>query len=124
MPADNRDASVSSNPLLRIFGAVTEYMIDAAQRSVLYCDVMRQRGNAYLEHAAKEVPHVLDYQVELVIDGRKLDRPVNYGLVRIIPPAGMQVEPDQAPVCQWWNRAPATVLELVASKRTVRLASR
>ena len=97
MPADNRDASVSSNPLLGIFGAVTEYMIDAAQRSVLYCDVMRQRGNAYLEHAAKEVPHVLDYQVELVIDGRKLDRPVNYGLVRIIPPAGMQVDLTKRP---------------------------
>ena len=97
MPADDRDASVSSNPLLGIFGAVTEYMIDAAQRSVLYCDVMRQRGNAYLEHAAKEVPHVLDYQVELVIDGRKLDRPVNYGLVRIIPPAGMQVDLTKRP---------------------------
>ena len=44
-----------------------------------------------------EAPHVLDYQVEVIIDGRKLDRPVNYGLVRVVPPAGMQVDPTKRP---------------------------
>jgi pimeloyl-ACP methyl ester carboxylesterase len=97
MPTGDRDLSNSSNPLLGMFGAVTEYMIDAAQRSVLYCDVMRERGNAYLEQAAKEIPHVLDYQVEPVIDGRKLDRPVNYGLVRVVPPSGVQIDPVKRP---------------------------
>ena len=55
--------------------SAAEYMTDAAQRSILFCDVLRQRGNQYREHLADPVPHVLDYQVELVIDGRKLDRP-------------------------------------------------
>ena len=48
-----------------------DYMIDAAQRTILFWDVMRQRGNAYREHLAETAPHVLDYQVELVVDGRK-----------------------------------------------------
>jgi len=39
---------------------LTEYMVDAAQRTILFWDVMRQRGNAQREHAAESVPHVLD----------------------------------------------------------------
>ena len=74
-----------------------EYMIDAAQRSVLFWDVMRQRGNQYREHLAETVPHVLDYEAELVVDGRTLDRPVNYLLVRVIPPAGVEIDPKRRP---------------------------
>ena len=74
-----------------------DYMIDAAQRTILFWDVMRQRGNAYREHLAETAPHVLDYQVELVVDGRKLDRPVNYVLVRIVPPKGIEVDPKSRP---------------------------
>ena len=73
------------------------YMIDAAQRTILFWDVMRQRGNAYREHLAETAPHVLDYQVELVVDGRKLDRPVNYVLVRVVPPKGIEVDPKRRP---------------------------
>ena len=58
---------------------------------------MRQRGNSYLEHEAKTVPHVLRYQFELVIDGRTLERPVNYGLVRIVPPEGVTIDPKLRP---------------------------
>ncbi len=61
---------------LGMFTPVMDYMIDAAQRGVLFCDVMRQRGNQYRERLAETVPHVLDYEVELVVDGRTLDRPV------------------------------------------------
>ena len=39
----------ASDPL----AAATEYMVDAAQRSVLFLDVMRQRGNQYHEHMAR-----------------------------------------------------------------------
>ena len=66
-----------------IFGPAIDYGIDAAQRTVLFWDVMRQRGNQYRDHLAQTVPHVLDYEAELIIDGRTLKRPVNYGLVRI-----------------------------------------
>ncbi len=82
------------------FGALApavEYMVDAAQRSILYWDVMRQRGNQYRAHLAETVPHVLEFAFEPLMDGRALERPVNYGLVRIIPPKGVLVDPQRRP---------------------------
>jgi pimeloyl-ACP methyl ester carboxylesterase len=46
---------------------------------------------------AETVPHVLDYEVELVVDGRTLDRPVNYALARVIPPAGIEFDSKRRP---------------------------
>ena len=91
----NSQSTVSAS-----FGPLTpavEYMVDAAQRSILYWDVMRQRGNEYRAHLAETVPHVLEFAFELVMDGRGLDRPVNYGLVRIIPPKGAIIDPTRRP---------------------------
>jgi hypothetical protein len=79
------------------FASAFEYMADAAQRSVLFWDVMRQRGNQYREHLEEAVPHVLHYHVELVTDGRKLDRPVNYALARVVPPPGIELDPTLRP---------------------------
>ena len=79
------------------FAPAFEYMTDAAQRSLLFLDVMRQRGNAFREHEGQTAPNVLDYQVELIVDGRKLDRPVNYGLTRVVPPAGVEIDPTRRP---------------------------
>jgi Protein of unknown function (DUF3141) len=36
-------------------------MADAGQRSVLFLDIMRQRGDQYREHGAQTAPHVLGY---------------------------------------------------------------
>jgi pimeloyl-ACP methyl ester carboxylesterase len=80
-----------------MFAPAMEYAIDAAQRTVLFWDVMRQRGNQYREHMAETAPHVLDYKVELVVDGRTLDRPVNYCIVRIVPPANVEINPKLRP---------------------------
>jgi len=90
-------AKLPDMPLLGSFGPAMDYMIDAAQRTVLFWDVMRQRGNQYREHMAETVPNVLDYEAELIIDGRTLKRPVNYGLVRIIPPKGVSIDPKRRP---------------------------
>jgi Protein of unknown function (DUF3141) len=79
-------------------GAVQEYWLDAWQRSILFLDVLRERGNIYLEHSAREVPHVLNFKAELVRDGRTLERPVNYALVRIVPPDGTVIDPAKAPI--------------------------
>jgi hypothetical protein len=40
---------------------------------------MRERGKEYREHMAETVPHVLEFEVELVLDGRKLQRPICLG---------------------------------------------
>ena len=79
------------------FTAASEYWIDAAQRSILFWDVMRERGNAYREHLVEIAPHVLDYQVELVLDGRTFARPVNYVLFRVIPPQGTTIDQTRRP---------------------------
>ncbi len=93
----NVEKQASSGALFGLFGSALEYMIDAGQRSVLFMDVMRQRGNQYREHMAETVPHVLDYAAELVIDGRTLKRPVNYLLVRIVPPKGVEIDMKRRP---------------------------
>jgi pimeloyl-ACP methyl ester carboxylesterase len=80
-----------------LFASAAEYMIDAGQRSILFLDVMRQRGNQYREHLAATAPNVLDYKAELLVDGRQLERPVNYALVRIVPPAGVDIDPAKRP---------------------------
>src|SRR5262249_27431285 len=79
------------------FAPAMDYLRDAAERSILFWDVMRQRGNQYRAHMAETVPHVLEFKVELVLDGRKLERPVNYGLVRIVPPAGVKIDAERRP---------------------------
>ena len=76
---------------------IQEYWIDAWQRSILSLDVLRQRGNTYLEQSAKNAPNVLSFPFELVRDGRTLPRPVNYMLVRIVPPPGTAIDPTKPP---------------------------
>ena len=75
-----------------------DYWVDAWQRSILLLDVLRQRGNNSIEHNARKAPNVLSFDAELVLDGRSLPRPVNYGLVRIVPPQGHRDRPEQAAV--------------------------
>ncbi len=83
--------------LLNGFSSFADYMADAAQRSVLFFDVMRRRGNQYRDHLAETVPHVLNYEAELIVDGRTLPHPVNYCLVRIAPPAGCAIDAKRRP---------------------------
>src|SRR5690242_20273354 len=73
------------------------YGLDAAQRGILFFDVMRQRAEAYEQHAAKEAPHVLKFDCELMMDGREFQRPVNYVLARVIPPATIEIDQRKRP---------------------------
>lgn len=73
------------------------YVTDFAQRSVLFWDILRERGNTYLEHVKAGSPPLLAFQWEIVSDGRKFERPVNYALLRIIPPAGVTVDDNKRP---------------------------
>jgi len=74
-----------------------EFMVDAGQRSVLFLDILRRRGDQYRQHVAQTAPHVLTYAAELILDGRKLEQPVNYALVRIIPPKGVEIDLKRRP---------------------------
>ncbi|WP_242477235.1 DUF3141 domain-containing protein [Halochromatium glycolicum] len=74
-----------------------EYATDSAQRAVLFADAMRERGNHFVEHEEGSNKTVLSWEHEVVVDGTQLPRPVNYSLVRIIPPEGVTVREDGRP---------------------------
>ena len=73
------------------------YAVDLAQRAILLWDTLRQRGNNFLEHERQGLPPVLHFEYEVVMDGRSLERPVNYALLRIVPPAGVAVDERKRP---------------------------
>jgi pimeloyl-ACP methyl ester carboxylesterase len=78
--------------------AFNEYVRDFWQRSVLFLDILRQRGNQREEMVTHGVTSVLIYDSELVMRGDELPRPVNYSLLRIIPPDGAEIDERKRPV--------------------------
>ena len=74
-----------------------QYAVDFAQRSILFWDTLRQRGNNFVEHERQGLPPVLHFESEMVMDGRTLKRPVNYALLRIVPPSGVKVDAKRRP---------------------------
>jgi pimeloyl-ACP methyl ester carboxylesterase len=82
-----------------------EYLVDAGQRTVLYWDVMRQRGNQYEEHMAEKVPNVLEFEYEVILSGLTLPQPVNYGIVKIHPPQGTAIDDSKRPFVVFDPRA-------------------
>jgi pimeloyl-ACP methyl ester carboxylesterase len=83
---------------LNAFGAAVQYWTDAWQRGVLFFETLNERGNIQLSQAAKEAPHVLSFAAEVALDGRTLERPVNYALVRIVPPADVEIDLAKPPI--------------------------
>lgn len=77
--------------------ALTDYATDAAQRSVLFLDIMREVGNDAVEQMDSTGTPVLVYDWKMVVDGRSLERPVNYALVEILPPDGHPMDPTRRP---------------------------
>jgi hypothetical protein len=81
------------------------YIQDAFERSILFLDILRQRGNDYLEQSSRTAPHVLSFGFNLLIDGRTLPKPVNYALVEIVPPTDVTIDPQQRPFIVFDPRA-------------------
>jgi hypothetical protein len=93
---DTKSETKTFDPFLGYQDYVS-YLADAGQRSVLYWDVMRRRENQYLEQMAKEVPHVLQFDYEMIVDGRTLPQPVNYGIIKIKPPESTVLDDRKRP---------------------------
>jgi hypothetical protein len=64
--------------------AAMDYLTDRTQRTVLFWDVLRKRGNNYLTHLTAGQPPVLVFDYEMVLDGRTFEKSVNYSLIRIL----------------------------------------
>ncbi len=87
--------AATPNDWLKMYG---DFMKDAVQRQALMFNALRQRGNVYTAHLDAGMPPVLDYQYEVVVDGKDLVRPVNYLLLKLTPPQGVVINPERAPV--------------------------
>jgi pimeloyl-ACP methyl ester carboxylesterase/tellurite resistance protein len=68
---------------LNWFNAGMEYSQDRWQRLFLYGDIMRRRGNNYLDHLRAGQPPVLVFKYDMIMSGMDFDPPVNYALVKI-----------------------------------------
>src|SRR5262245_32460698 len=82
-----------------------DYVRDAFERSVLFLDILRHRGNDYLEQSRRQAPHVLNFEFKLLVDGRELPKPVNYALVEIVPPADVTIDSQKRPFIVFDPRA-------------------
>ncbi len=75
-----------------------EYSVDTFQRLMLYTDVIRQQGTDFIEENDKGLPPVLDFDYQVIFDGRDLDRPVNYSLARIMPEDDWDIPEESRPI--------------------------
>jgi len=98
-PAESRAFPVlfAASPV-NVMDAWPAYMIDALQRSVLFVDLLRRRGNEEIEITSRPTATVLRFDHEVVMTGRSLARPINYSLLRILPTPGRATDPRKRPV--------------------------
>jgi pimeloyl-ACP methyl ester carboxylesterase len=82
---------------LDVVGDFSSYLTDSLQRSLLFWDTIRGRGNNFIEHERAGKPPVLVYEYEKILDGRKFKRPVNYVLLKITPPEGCVTDNAKRP---------------------------
>ena len=94
---DDSQKWLSSNPL-DIWKSWSEYLTDSNQRKALVFETLRKRGNIYVDHVESGMPPVLDFQYEVIMDGKNFSSPVNYLLLKIIPPKGVVIDEKRAPV--------------------------
>lgn len=73
------------------------YAVDAVQRSILFWDTLRRRGNDFVEAAWRGLEPALHFSYDVVLDGRSFDRPVNYAMLKIRPPEGVTIDPRKRP---------------------------
>ena len=92
--------AAATNPLAAytVPGGLPDYLVDAFQRSVLFLELLRERGNEQVAMTADPLATVLRFEHEILMSGRALPKPINYSLSRVIPPAGTIIDPHKRPV--------------------------
>ncbi len=75
---------------------LADYVGDACQRWILFLETLCQRGDAAIAREKEGFKPVLAFDYDIIVDGRTLDRPVNYALVSIQPPQGTTLPRPEA----------------------------
>lgn len=87
----------SKIPLSPAAKQFNDYLTDFSQRSILFMDIMRKRGNQAVEMSANNGATVLSFDFEILMDGATFKRPINYWLARIQAPAGIVTDNKKRP---------------------------
>jgi pimeloyl-ACP methyl ester carboxylesterase len=74
------------------------YALDAMQRSVLFWNTLRERGNIYVDQTVNGHPPVLIFEHRIIMDGRDLPRPTNFKLAEIVPPDESRANRNRRPI--------------------------
>jgi len=93
-------AKAAQRPLKTPFEAMADigrYSLDAAQRTLLFWDTLRQRGNDWIAYEQAGKPPLLHYESEMLADARTFERPCNYALLRIVPPPDVAIDDTLRP---------------------------
>ena len=93
-----KPAAAQPKSPMEMWTDAADYAVDFAQRSVLFWDTMRQRGNVSVEHARAGLPPVLHFQYEMVMDGRTLAQAGQLRPGAHRPAGGRQGGRPQAPL--------------------------
>ncbi len=90
MPSENESSARDTAETSSLPGSAqnwisfSDYLIDAAQRNILFWDTLRQRANNMLEHERQGLPPLLKFKYEEVADAAEYDPPANYKLLKIL----------------------------------------
>src|SRR4051812_30605322 len=79
IPATRQDGV----PDLRAGGDLAAYALDWTERTILFCDTLRQRADNMIAHERAGKPPLLDFDFEVLLDARRFPEPANYALLRI-----------------------------------------
>ena len=73
------------------------YSTDSSKRLLQTADVLKERGDIFIEHELAGAPPVLDYDYQVIMDASNFERPSNYVLLRIEPPKGIVTNDNNRP---------------------------
>ncbi|EGK15406.1 DUF3141 domain-containing protein [Psychrobacter sanguinis] len=73
------------------------YSTDSTKRLLQTAEILKDRGDIFIEHELAGCPPVLDYDYDIILDASTFDRPCNYVLLRIKPPEGVVTEETNRP---------------------------
>ena len=78
--------------------SLSEYARDFWQRSIIFLDILHKSGEEQAEFTSQPSNTVLIFDFESVLRGSTLPRPVNYSLMHILPPKGVEIKAHKRPV--------------------------
>lgn len=85
-------------PILSSSSDLSDYLTDAYQRTLIFLDILRQRGDEQESISERPLATVFVFEHEIILSGHSLKRPINYYLGHILPPQDTPINPDKPPV--------------------------